>query len=82
MYEENNQYQNYNSMPYDNTAANRAEMAYAENTAAPQGTAGNSGNNNSGQGRNQMQFGYISLLQRIFPLHQHGTKHSGYAHHK
>ena len=45
MYEENNQYQNYNSMPYDNTAANRAEMAYTEDTAAPQGNSGNSSNN-------------------------------------
>ena len=46
MYEENNQYQTYNSMPYDNTTANSAGTAPAENTAAPQGTAGNSGNNN------------------------------------
>ena len=45
MYEENNQYQTYNSMPYDNTTANSAGTAPAENTAAPQGTAGNSGNN-------------------------------------
>ena len=32
-------------MPYDNTTANSAGTAHAENTAAPQGTAGNSGNN-------------------------------------
>ena len=45
MYEENNQYQNFNSMPYDNTAVNRAGMAPAENTAAPQGDPGKNGNN-------------------------------------
>ena len=45
MYEENNQYQNYNSMPYDNTAANRAGMTSAEYTAAPQGNSGNNRNN-------------------------------------